>query len=471
MTCTLWFATSPGHWVKAKSAHLCTSPGHWAKAKTVSYKRTSTAWQTCAPTIPKPTISIMQNVHIASFGKITFTPVVVGATSYIWELQIPGKSWTVLPNGHGPSVTINFNNGNFQHNLVRLKATNASGTTISNTPEITYGSGHATTVVPVTTTGVVITGPSSVTVNAGGTAVFHASVTGAAYWYWYNKLPGGTWAKLSSSAATHTETSVGSNKNGEQFRVIAFDSKGSRHEGPIATMTVRGSTGTVTPPHHTVGSKPTVGHLADVHIHDGDHYTFTGSARGQTSISWFFRKGSSGAWLPWAGHTGTRETGGPAPLSYNGWYWKMRATNSTGYADTNAAKLFVAAKTGSGTTTHPPVTHPHVTHVAVASTSHRTITSTAPTQDNPSGGAYVLVTVTFNGAITAHNNGKIVISIGGSEHSLSSATEHVRVSGNNLIFSIANPRVFANVVSVKFPAGAISIGGHAYVQNAWSKVN
>lgn len=258
--CGLFFCTSPGHWVRAKAAYLCTSPGHWVIAK-AAYFKDHTVYRGCATiALPKPTISIMQNVHIAKFGIIHFTPTVVGATSYHWELKIPGRSWAALPHGTGASIAIDFNNGNFQHNLVRLKATNASGTTISNTPELTYGSGHASTTQPTTpahTTPQPTTHPTAfnpkitaqprdVHGTNGGHMHFSIGATGykSISWFWRKSTGHGTWGPWHDPGVhgTHFDPSstLDSSWNIGQVRAGLYDAGGHVIYSRTATISVSG---------------------------------------------------------------------------------------------------------------------------------------------------------------------------------------------------------------------------------------
>lgn len=560
MSCSVWYCTSPNHWLQGKALWVCTAPNRWSLGKAAWLRERTAFINRCATS--KPVVGAPGNHSVTAGTVVHWAATASNYDTLQWQYKNVGGAWTNHGTHRGLSwattpVNIGQNGEQF-----RLAATNKFGTT--------YGPAGTMTVKAAANPVVVghINDPKNVA--AGSRLDYTTSASGGiSYGHWYKKPVGGKWTVIpgtSSKPGSNGLIVMGghmiltSHDNGAVVRYCAFDSGGHSHctndshlhvsgggggtstpvgggskpriagmanihitiphafqfhphitgaghiaiswqyrdgntwknwgtrhtandgsgsaESPRttryrvcaknaggtvcaeATLTaVRGSSGHTTTPTPS-GSKPTVGHLGDVHITDGQRYTFAASVHGQTSISWWYRKGSSGSWLRWDGHGGTRETGGPVSgTTMNGWYFKLQAANSHGHVDSNVARLFVARKTSTTHTTPTPTFVNKIAYVHYGRT-----------------GFY---TCRFNGRMTAHTNSRIQVRITNLTGTHKSVIHSLKEIGNpqwqennhKVIFSVA--RYVGSLtpsqvkVEIRFPAGAISIDGHPYVDNNW----
>ncbi len=295
-----------------------------------------------------------------------------------------------------------------------------------------------------------ITGMAGIRITIPHAFQFHPHITGAGHitisWQYYD---GHKWVAWGSRHTATDGSGSAESPRVTRYRVVAKNAGGTVTSEATLTA-VKGSSHTTTPVH--TGSKPSVGHVADVHITDGGRYTFKASVSGATSVAWFYRSGSSGTWHNW-NHNSASATGGPVSgTSMNGWYFKCQATNSKGHTDSNVARLFIAAKSSS--------------HTTPTSTFHPAFQWAAQNKRTGQSKSYNGVSVHamagmlhFNGDVSSFNAHKLLIRFGGAGWHRADSVSGLHfsvVQGWNI--QIANA-AFRSQVRVKWDAQAFKVNG------------
>ena len=183
----------------------------------------------------KPTITAQPSNVTTSASTATFKVTASGATSYQWQYYT-GSGWANITNSSYSGLktaTRTVPTAGRSGMQFRCAVTNAAGTTYSNGATLTVASKP------------VITGqPQNVTANAGTTATFKVTATGATSYQWqYYNSSSKTWDNVTNSAygglktATMTVPAT-TGRNGMQFRCAVTNAQGTTYSNG-ATLTVK----------------------------------------------------------------------------------------------------------------------------------------------------------------------------------------------------------------------------------------
>ena len=171
--------------------------------------------------------------------------------------------------------------------------------------------------------------PSNLTVNETEKATFTVEASGVTNYQWYYRpSPTGSWTAASNlgTSASYSLTAQYQH-NGSQYRCKLTNSIGSVYTD-IVTLTVT--------------QKPVITkHPSNVSVNIGQKATFTVKADKATSFQWYYNDPAVGEWKK-------VETGGTkssysftAKKEHDRFQYRCRVTNSSGFVDSNTAKLTV----------------------------------------------------------------------------------------------------------------------------------
>ena len=274
-------------------------------------------------------------------GGVDFKVKAVGATSYQWYYRKTSDGeWKKSTMSSATSATLTTTatmarNG-FQYRC-RLYNSSTGG----------YRYTNVVTLTVVEVPPFITTQPKNVTITEGQTASF---TVGAEYadsyqWYWWKEKTS-EWVKVASApstSATLTFTDVDYNWNGYLFCCLVSNGAGGTWTDNVM-LTVSGR---IAP---TIKANP-----KSVSITEGQSATFSVTARHAASYQWYWYKASTNEWVKVASVPSTSSTlqFTDVPLSWNGYKFFCKVTNSAGSISSTYATLTIANRATPVITTQP----------------------------------------------------------------------------------------------------------------------
>ena len=339
------------------------------KAETVTITATSnldsSLFTTTLAVIPPsgsalPIITTMPaNVSVASGGTATFTVVVTGVTTAVYQWQVStngGTSWTNVATGTG-AATASYttaavaaaNDGSLYQVVI---GNGAGGSVTSNAARLT---------VPYAP--VIVTQPLNQAVLVGATATFNVSATGdpAPAYQWEVSTNGGTsYTSISgATSASYTTPATTAGFDGNLYEVVITNGVGAGATSTAATLTL-----TATPLGIT-------GAPASQTVTAGSTATFTVVAFGTPAPTYQWQWSSDGGstWSNVGGNTATYSTG-PATAGMDGNLVQVQVSNGTATVTSPVARLTVQyAPSISVALVNQAVTAPAAASFAVTATA------------------------------------------------------------------------------------------------------
>ena len=283
----------------------------------------------------KPTITTQPSNKTATAGSsANFSVTATGATSYQWQYwKSSTSSWTNVTASDisgAKSATMTVPATSARNGIkYRCKVTNSAGTTNSNSATLTVTSASKPTIT---------TQPSSKTAEAGSSAKFSVTATGATSYQWqYRTSSTGTWVNITSTAysglksATMTAPAT-TDRDGYQYRCAVSNAVGTVYSNS-ATLTI------LTQPRITrYCSNITTTCEMTVEF-------YVEASGGGLSYQWQY---SSDGGNTWGNITNTNYEGVhtsvlsvPATFSRNGYQFRCKVSNAVGTIYSPAATLTV----------------------------------------------------------------------------------------------------------------------------------
>jgi len=281
-------------------------------------------------------------------GAVTFTSQVNYATSLQWQFNTNnGDGWMNIANNAFVNVTYsgantanlvvsNVDNSTTKYTY-RLIAINGSGTVYSNSVQVIFSA-------PV-----IVTQPTNQTTGNRGTVTFTSQVNYATSLQWqFNTNNGDGWINIANNAFVNVTYSGGNTAN---LVVSNVDNSTSKYTYRLSAIngsgTVYSNSVQVIFSVPVFTSAPTDLILA---VNASDSFTITVASA--ISQVWQYSIDSGNTWISLAadhtdlngtytGSTSTTLTLTPATLAWNGYYYRLKATNATGDAYSVSAKLTV----------------------------------------------------------------------------------------------------------------------------------
>ena len=179
---------------------------------------------------------------------------------------------------------------------------------------------------------VITTQPKDLTISAGGTAKFTVKASGATSYQWYWRAnSSSSWQKSTVSSATKatlTYTNLSASKSGRQYRCKVSNDYGYTYT-KAATLTVSEKPVITTQPKNVTAVEDTTAEFAF-------------KASGATSYQWYYRKSSTGSWAKSTlSGCKTEALSVKATEARDGYQYRCKVSNSTGYVYTKAVTLTV----------------------------------------------------------------------------------------------------------------------------------
>ncbi len=273
--------------------------------------------------LSKPVITAQpQDVTIAAGKTAVFTVTATGAESYQWQYSWDGgTNWAKSPASGNTTAKLSVSTAAHKNGYqYRCKVTNTAGDVTSEAAVLT-----------VLSKPVITAQPQDASAEAGKTAVFTVTATGAESYQWqYSTNGGASWGKSPASGNTTATLSVPvtAAKNGYLYRCKVTNAAGTV-ESEAAVLTV------IAKPVITTQPK-------SVSAAAGMTVTFTVTATGAESYQWQYRTSASGSWgkSPASGNT-TATLSVPVTAAKNGYQYRCKVTNAAGTVESNAVTLTV----------------------------------------------------------------------------------------------------------------------------------
>ncbi|MBR3555847.1 MAG: immunoglobulin domain-containing protein, partial [Oscillospiraceae bacterium] len=150
------------------------------------------------------------------------------------------------------------------------------------------------------------------------------------YQWYYRTSSSGSWTAVAASSgktSTYSLTAA-ARHNGYQYRCKVTNAAGSVYSNTV-TLTVNGKPVITTQP---TSWAVTVGQTA----------IFKVTATGATSYQWYYRTSSTGSWTAVAASSGKTSTYSlTAAARHNGYQYRCKVSNATGYVYTSIVTLMV----------------------------------------------------------------------------------------------------------------------------------
>ena len=274
---------------------------------------------------PVPEITTQPtNVTVTAGQTATFKVTANGATSYQWYYRTSSTgSWTAVAASSGKTSTYSLTTA-ARHNGYQYycKVTNASGSVDSSVVTLTVNS------KPVITTQ-----PTNKTVDAGSTASFKVTATGATSYQWYYRTSStGSWTAVAASSgktATYSLT-ADARHNGYQYRCLVKNASGEVYTNTVTL---------------TVNSKPVITtQPTSVTVTAGQTATFKVTAAGATSYQWYVSKDKGATWTEILNNSTSATYALATQAKHNGYRYYCKVTNAAGSVYSNTVTLTVNSK-------------------------------------------------------------------------------------------------------------------------------
>ena len=188
---------------------------------------------------------------------------------------------------------------------------------------------------------VMITGqPKSVTVAQGNTATFKVTALNATSYKWYYRVPfSGSWTEVKNNGGKAVYSLTAQQRhNGYQYRCEVKNTT-SRVFSNIVTLTV------ISPP--TITTQP-----SSIRVNVGSKATMRVTAQGAQGYQWYYRKPDESKWNQVSVNGTSAIYSLTAAARHNGYKYRCKVSNSSGYVYTNIVTLTVIS--GKPTITDQP---------------------------------------------------------------------------------------------------------------------
>ena len=288
--------------------------------------------------IPAPTVVTQPRGVSAGIGETAVFRVTAsgeGTIAYQWQYySVNNDAWYSVTDAEDSYsgaktaslsvVAKSFRNG-YRY---RCKISNGGGSTISDEATLTVSE----------ITKPKVSAPSSVSLNAGGTATFTVTAAGGgemSYQWQYRSSASASWASATAEGNKTPTLKVPATtaRNGYQYRCKVTNSAGTTWSA-VATLTVYGKPVFRTQP-------------SDAALNAGGTATFTVTAEGSGELSyqWQYRSSPSGSWYKASAEGNKTPTLKlPATTARNGYQYRCKVTNEVGSSWSAAATLTVYGK-------------------------------------------------------------------------------------------------------------------------------
>ena len=253
----------------------------------------------------------------ANFGKtVTFKVKATGASHYEWQVKFPNdSSWLSLENTNTPSISLTVNRSDYDGLQFRCIVSNDRG-------DVMYSNaGKLCIKIKVTQK------PKTVKVAEGELAKFSVAGTGYTGIQWQYMFPGQKyWSNLD---VTSESFSIRASKdlNKLSFRAALYNNTSVKYTSKAKLMVV--------PAKLSITSHP-----QSVTVYEGETARFSVSATGATNYQWQVQIPGNSSWVDLEGITSTGISL-TAKLSYNGYRFRCKVSNSSSTLYSNAATLTV----------------------------------------------------------------------------------------------------------------------------------
>ena len=253
----------------------------------------------------------------ANFGKtVTFKVKATGASHYEWQVKFPNdSSWLSLENTNTPSISLTVNRSDYDGLQFRCIVSNDRG-------DVMYSNaGKLCIKIKVTQK------PKTVKVAEGELAKFSVAGTGYTGIQWQYMFPGQKyWSNLD---VTSDSFSIRASKdlNKLSFRAALYNNTSVKYTSKAKLMVV--------PAKLSITSHP-----QSVTVYEGETARFSVSATGATNYQWQVQIPGNSSWVDLEGITSTGISL-TAKLSYNGYRFRCKVSNSSSTLYSNAATLTV----------------------------------------------------------------------------------------------------------------------------------
>ena len=257
----------------------------------------------------------------ANFGKtVTFKVKATGASHYEWQVKFPNdSSWLSLENTNTPSISLTVNRSDYDGLQFRCIVSNDRG-------DVMYSNaGKLCLKIKVTQK------PKTVKVAEGELAKFSVAGTGYTGIQWQYMFPGQKyWSNLD---VTSESFSIRASKdlNKLSFRAALYNNTSVKYTSKAKLMVV--------PAKLSITSHP-----QSVTVYEGETARFSVSATGATNYQWQVQIPGNSSWVDLEGITSTGISL-TAKLSYNGYRFRCKVSNSSSTLYSNAATLTVKQQT------------------------------------------------------------------------------------------------------------------------------
>lgn len=281
---------------------------------------------------PAPSISVQPADTSATIGTAARLSVTASGSDVAYQWQVSadaGSTWTDIAGATAAVYTTPATTLADDGKRYRVVVT-AAGISVTS-------SAVTLTVTPAVVAPAITAAPASVSVIAPTAAVFHVTATGTAVTYqWQRSVNGGTtWANVDGATDASLDSgATDPTQDGIRYRVIVSNAAGS--------VTSDAATLSVSP---APAAPAFVAQPADQSVAAGAAAAFSATTTGAPTPTLQWQRSTDGGstWADIAGATSATFNTGTTTLSQDGERYRVVASNGSGTATSNAARLSVSA--------------------------------------------------------------------------------------------------------------------------------